>query len=72
MTERTYFCTTVFEVEKPWTDGEYGCEYYYPTFEVQAETPGSAKIKALDALKELYPFLGFTDIRVRQVLGGDA
>ena len=65
-----YSCTTVYEVEKPWTDSEYGCQYYYPIFEVQAATPGCAKAEALGVLRECYDFIEFTDIRVRLAHGG--
>lgn len=60
-----WICTTAYEVEKPWTDSEYGCQYFHPVFEVQAVTPGKAKANALYALRELYPDIEFTDIRVR-------
>lgn len=70
---RKWLCTTVFEVEKPFTDSERGCEYYYPTNVIEAKTRGQARAVFFEDLHygRGYYELEFIDIRVL-VYRGDA
>ena len=59
-------CTTTYEVEKPFTDSEYGCQYYFPTLVVLAETRGQAKALFADAMD-----VEFVCVRAKVYVGED-
>lgn len=64
---RAWLCSLPYEVEKPFTDSERGCEYYKPREIVYARTRGLARASYWAHLKYEcgYDEVEFTDVRVR-------
>lgn len=64
---RKWICTTLIDIEKPFTDSEYGCEYYHPSLIVFAATRGQAKALFASEFEDVH----FCNVSARVYHGND-